>query len=160
MNEENKDTVSDSAEQASDVQPVPDEESINGKCKKSGFLEKIKEQRKKKSSDRQSMMLDIIVLVIVFVFAAWFSPKKYVGQHTSLMYYYEDATVIDCKEVIQAKTGDHCWRVSIQYDLGSGSKTKNLYYTKNPKLSEGDIIHLKIQTVNPDHVEIKGVDRK
>ena len=51
-------------------------------------------------------------------------------------------------------------KVNIQYDIGNDSTTKSLYYKKNPKLKEGDIIHLKIQTVNPDNVVIEGVDRK
>lgn len=155
MDEENKEQETTAPAESAGEPAGPKKEK-----KKKDFLTRLKEKRQKKADARNSMILDIVVLIVVFVFASWFSPKKYSDQATPLLYYYEDASVLSCEEVVHADTGEHRWKVNIQYDIGNDSTTKSLYYKKNPKLKEGDIIHLKIQTVNPDNVVIEGVDRK
>lgn len=122
--------------------------------KKESLIDKIKGKRKEKADARRSYALDAACLIFICVFAAFFKAKNYVGQSTPLLYYYEDAIVISNEEI--AYDDSTRWCVTIEYSVGGESHRRNLYYKRNPKYETGDVLELKIQTVNPDNIEIEG----
>lgn len=147
--EEVKSATSNSTENAENV--TGDSEKPK---KKESLINKIKAKRKEKADAKKSYALDLACIVFIIIFAAWFKPKNYVGQHTPLLYYYEDA-VVTSNERVEYEDGTR-WCVTIEYAVGDDTYSRNLYYKRNPKYKPGDLLKLKIQTINPDNIEIEG----
>lgn len=122
--------------------------------KDNSFLNQLKKVKQKKHNATKSWLFECIALVAVIFFASWFKPEKYAGQHTSLMYYYEPATVTSVEKV-DTDDGKR-WCVVIEYVVADEKKRKQLLYKHKPDYSAGDTMKLKIQTINPDRIEIEG----
>lgn len=156
MSEDKQNTESVASETATESGAEAPESGAEAPTKKESITQRVKRMRQEKKSARASYVLDVVCLVLIIVFAKFFKPSHYIGQTTSLLYYYEDATVLSNEEVENTETGEHRWEVRISYKIGNEDKTKYLYYKRNPKYKNGDVIRLKIQTVNPDNIEIEG----
>lgn len=121
------------------------------------FKRRYSERKQKKARERNSTELEIFCFVIIIVFASYFKPWHYRGQTNSLLYYYEDANVLS-NEIVSTDDGDR-WQVKICYSVGGQDHYRFLYYKKNPAYEAGDVITLKIQTLNPDNIEVEGMKR-
>ena len=117
------------------------------------FKKRYNEIRNKKASARRSAQLELFCFIAIIVFAGYFKASHYRGQETPLLYYYEDANVF---KIEQGDFNDGVrWCVTICYRVGN--KRKYLYYKRKPKYAVGDTLRLKIQTINPNNIEIEGL---
>ncbi len=118
------------------------------------FKKRYNEIRNKKASARRSAQLELFCFIAIIVFAGYFKASHYRGQETPLLYYYEDANVF---KIEQGDFNDGVrWCVTICYRVGNDDKRKYLYYKRKPKYAVGDTLRLKIQTINPNNIEIEG----
>lgn len=121
------------------------------------FKRRYSARKQQKARNRHSTELEIFCFVIILVFASYFKPWHYRGQHTALLYYYEDASVLSNERVL-TDDGER-WKIKICYSVGGQDHYRFLYYKKNPAYEAGDVIVLKIQTINPDKIEVEGMKR-
>ena len=151
--EEGLDETNLTSDNADTSEDQKDESSSATKQK--SFIARLKNNRSRRASAKRSYRLDLFCFVLILIFASYFKASHYQGQKTDLLYYYEDAIVIDTREV-STEDGKR-QRVAIQYEVGSSLKRKYLYFKKDPALIVGDTVKLKIQTINPNNIEIEGM---
>lgn len=120
------------------------------------LVSRLKNKRSKRVSAKKAARLDLLCLILILIFASYFKASKYAGQNTPLLYYYKDAYVVDTG-VVEREDEKKRYCVVIQYDVGTEEKRKYLYFKKDPTLIRGDVIKLKIQTLNPDNIEIEDI---
>lgn len=160
MEEKVENTVNDEQTSTSEAnaETETDPKSDNGS---GSFTRRLRERKSAKRAARSSARLDLFCFILILVFASYFKASHYVGQKTTLLYYYENANVIDVREVTvtneDTEKEEDRWRVTISYDVGSTPHRKYLYYKKNPAYEVGDVLSLKIQTINPDNIEVDGI---
>lgn len=147
---ESANSTAESTEASKNDPKAPKPESCLG-----AFKKRYNEIRNKKASARKSAQLELFCFIAIIVFAGYFKASHYRGQEIPLLYYYEDANVF---KIEQGDFNDGvCWCVTICYRVGNDDKRKYLYYKRKPKYAVGDTLRLKIQTINPNNIEIEGL---
>lgn len=126
------------------------------------FVKKRKEKRQNKKKAAFSRRIDLIAFITIIVFASYFKSSNFVGQNTPLLYYEDTAEVIKYEEIelrensrdIPKNLKDMKYRITIMYYVGNDKHFKDLYFKKDPKYNVGDVIDLKVSTLNPDSFEL------
>lgn len=120
----------------------------------SDFMQRLKDIRSKKADARTSRFIDLACFAVIVVLVLKFKTADLPTPSNSIMYYREEAEVVNM-EYVGTENGKR-WRVVLEYSVGSEQRQRNLYYKKKPDYTEGDIVVLKVETINPDRIEVEG----